>query len=548
MNHSISKKFIISFLIFSLICCNFVIAKNDINYNAMQKFESQIELDYAKKIANMKLDELGKSNEFIIDAAQTVYNDVSSRELFFIFKLLPKGYIIISADYNLPPIIAYSFNSNINEKEDFFIELLKTDINLRLENIDNIPEYLVHERNIKWDNYLFKNTDEISISNFEQWPPEGTTPTEGWILTTWSQNSPYNDFCPIDPNSESRSVAGCPAVAIAQILNYHKTINDVIFDDNDDYLHNYVNRYWIDNDHEEFDFPSFPDLNDYLSILNNHYVEDIEITDEDKAALNFACGVAAKQVYSGSVSGTFGVNQAYDAYIKFNCSDIVLLEEDNSNIYDRIIQNIKEAYPVHLAVVTPAWDSGHNLIIDGYNTDNFYHLNFGWGGQLDAWYLLPEEIPYGLTVIEGVIVDILLNENTSDLYCNGKLSWIDVSPGTTLYSNFTVENIGAIESHLNWNIESTPDWGTWEFIPSSGRNLSPENGSVKVEVKVVAPDKKGKEFIGGIKIVNEDFPGDSQYIQASLITPKIKNDLKIGFYKFIIKNQILFPKILNYLL
>ena len=70
--------------------------------------------------------------------------------------------------------------------------------------------------------------------DFQQWPPEGTTLTEGWVETNWHQNSPYNDFCPIDPSSGDRGVAGCPAVAMAQILNYHRTINNVFFNDSDE--------------------------------------------------------------------------------------------------------------------------------------------------------------------------------------------------------------------------------------------------------------------------------------------------------------------------
>ena len=549
MRQIIKKKLIISILIILFICCNFVEAKNDNYFSIKEKSKEQIKLGSAEKIAYMKLNELEKSEDYFINDIRIIYADDSSKELFFIFNLLPKGFLVISANYNLPPIIAYSFSNDIygNPNDNFLIELLKADINLRLDNIEKIPDYILHERNSKWDNYL-KNNDEVLYLDFEQWPPEGTTPTDGWIITTWNQNSPYNDFCPLDPSSGTRSIAGCPAVTMSQILNYHKTINNVFFNDTDDYLHNYVNRYWIDNDHEEYDFPSFPELNEYLSVLNDHYVNEIVLTDEDKAALNFACGIAAKQVYTGSASGTFGVNQAYDAYIKFNCDNIELIDNDDSDLYDRISQNIKEGYPVHLAVVTPAWDSGHNLIIDGYNTDDFYHLNFGWGGQYDAWYQLPNEIPYGLTVIEGVIVDILFNDNRSDLSCNGKLSWIDVSPGTTLYGNFTIENIGVSESFLNWSIESVPDWGTWELTPSSGSNLTPDDGSVKVEVKVVAPDKKGKEYIGGIKIVNEEFRGDSHYIQVTLITPKIHNTFNIDFFKFIVKYQNSLPKILHYFL
>ena len=60
----------------------------------------------------------------------------------------------------------------------------------------------------------------------------------------------------------------------------------------------------------------------------------------------------------------------------------------------------------HLAVVNPQGTAGHNVVVDGYNTDDYFHLNFGWGGQSNGWYLLPDEIPYDLTVVEGVIVDI----------------------------------------------------------------------------------------------------------------------------------------------
>ena len=72
-------------------------------------------------------------------------------------------------------------------------------------------------------------------------------------------------------------------------------------------------------------------------------------------------------------------------------------------------ENIENALPVHLAVVDPAWSSGHNVVVDGHNADNYFHLNFGWGGYSNGWYLLPDEFPYGLTVLEGVVVDIVPN-------------------------------------------------------------------------------------------------------------------------------------------
>jgi hypothetical protein len=81
-----------------------------------------------------------------------------------------------------------------------------------------------------------------------------------------------------------------------------------------------------------------------------------------------------------------------------------------------------QALPAHLAVVDSSETSGHNLVVDGYNTDDYYHLNFGWGGGSNGWYLLPDEIPYGLTVIEGVIVDITPGFVTGDGFESGDTS------------------------------------------------------------------------------------------------------------------------------
>lgn len=486
----------------------------------------QIGINSATKIANTKLSRLGKSNDFSIGTSTEIYRDNGNVVLLYIFDLQPKGYIVLSADSDLPPVIAYSFTDNFwsdVSENNILLQILIADIELRLENIKNLPENIIESRNLLWNKFLDEENENLINTDFEQWPPEGTTSTGGWLETKWHQNSPFKDFCPMD--GDKRSVAGCPAVAMAQILNYHKTTNNVAFNDSDDYYHSYGNRFWIDDDHEEYDFPSFPELNDYLDTLAYHYDNQLLITDEDKATLNFACGVAATQVYASGGSGTFGVDQAYDAYIRFGCDTVELLDESNTDLYERVSQNMKDAFPAHLAVVTPSWNAGHNLVIDGYNTDDYYHLNFGWGGTYNGWYLIPDEIiipDYELTVIEGIIVDIMDNDAGPDLDCNGALSWIDVKSGDVVTGSFTVENIGEPTSELDWEIESYPTWGTWTFAPLNGDDLTPEAGAITVEVSVVAPDKKNKEFDGGIKIVNRVAGGDQCYIQVSLATPRIK--------------------------
>ena len=73
------------------------------------------------------------------------------------------------------------------------------------------------------------------------------------------------------------------------------------------------------------------------------------------------------------------------------------------------------ALPAHIAVVDPGWTIGHNMVVDGYNTNDYYHINFGWGGSYNGWYLIPNGLPYGLTVVEGVIVDIIPHDHILNL-------------------------------------------------------------------------------------------------------------------------------------
>ena len=88
----------------------------------------------------------------------------------------------------------------------------------------------------------------------------------------------------------------------------------------------------------------------------------------------------------------------------------------DTSAYTYMTANMKAALPAHLAIVNETWTSGHNVVVDGYNTNNYYHINFGWGGLYNNWYLVPDELPFSLTVIEGVIVDILKSQvNISEI-------------------------------------------------------------------------------------------------------------------------------------
>jgi len=108
--------------------------------------------------------------------------------------------------------------------------------------------------------------------------------------------------------------------------------------------------------------------------------------------------------------------------------------------------------------------------------------------------------------------------NQPDLDCYGDLSWTGVTPGDTVSGSITVENIGDIDSLLDWQIDSYPDWGDWTFDPDGGDDLL-AGTQVTVDVEIVAPDEPETEFTGEVKIVNSENPDDTCVIDVSLATP-----------------------------
>jgi hypothetical protein len=196
---------------------------------------------------------------------------------------------------------------------------------------------------------------------------------------------------------------------MAQILNCHKKIHHTRLDDGDDYYHSYGagNSYWIDNDYLSRDFPCFDSLNVYLEDIEDVWLNGGTFTSKLKAALSFACGVTARQVYTSSVSGTFGLDQAHMSFQRFGYISSLLVYPEDTTFNSQVAEDVKIARPVQLGLLVDGGGGGHNVVVDGYNTDEFYHFNFGWGGSANGWYTLPPtSIPYNLTIIEGAVLNI----------------------------------------------------------------------------------------------------------------------------------------------
>ncbi len=366
-----------------------------------------------------------KSSDATISASQILSSNRAN--LVYIFGLEPDGFIAMSADNDVYPIIAYSFRNNPNETGNIMLDILPEDVSNRSE-YNQISRDRGLANNLIWDQYY---AGVQLRTGFEQWPAGETAGTDGWVETTWNQSGVYNQFCPLD-NSGVRSVVGCAATTMAMIMDFHRYIGNVSFSDADDY-YTLSEGMHIDDDHEERDYPAFPELNEYLEDLIMHYQSEIPITDEDKAALSFAVGVSVEMDYSSFGSGAsegFAISFIY----KFGYDNAEEVEYEDYDFFERMQENMIMMRPVGMVISTNSSNpSVHSIVVDGNNTDDYYHLNYGWGtSNSTCWYSLPEGMPSGYTIIIAALMDI--EGGTVPVEVFGNVMTDGISPvGTEIY-------------------------------------------------------------------------------------------------------------------
>ncbi|MEN6427354.1 MAG: C10 family peptidase [Phycisphaerales bacterium] len=341
---------------------------------------------------------------------RTVQDD-DGTVLAYVADLDPCGFVALSADTDIAPVIAYSFNASFPASQDAsnpLYRMLWADLHLRTKALMEHPELKTAQTAEQWDLLAGGETDDANDSSFQQWPSENTTSTGGLLETAWVQSEPYNAFCPKDPVDGVRSYVGCVATAFAQLVHYHK-VCDVRFSQDDSYTT--TSGIQIDADSELYDFLSFEMLNGYLDTIRLKYSQGADLSDTDIAALNFACGAAVEMDYSSNGSGAtlytvqttlldrFGYYSA-DMYGGLTRDALIALQE-----------NVINGLPALLSFSPPDNWGGHVVVCDGYNTDGEYHLNFGWGvtrpqEMTEAWYSLPTAFLYKDCIITESILNI----------------------------------------------------------------------------------------------------------------------------------------------
>ena len=209
---------------------------------------------------------------------------------------------------------------------------------------------------------------------------------EQMMSSKWSQGSPYNDLCPLDAGR--RSVTGCVATAMAQILYYQreKSVTETTAA-----IPGYST--WTKN-------ISVPGIEAGAPLdwdnMKDTYSSASDLQKKAVAQLMLYCGVAAKMDYTNSSSGAQS-HDAYEAFAKYfgygksvRYVDYTTVTSDDE--WDRIVYaEMQAGRPVYVSGANS--DVGHAFVADGYDGNLHYHINWGWGGQSDGYYYLTNLTP-----------------------------------------------------------------------------------------------------------------------------------------------------------
>lgn len=219
----------------------------------------------------------------------------------------------------------------------------------------------------------------------------------------YDQGEPYNRKCPV-LNNEGRSVTGCVATAMAQVMRFYQHPS----------CGTGTSSYTGSSGAVTYDFSKHPFnwnliLEDYSSqSYTNAQAEAV-------AELMLACGASVNMKYSADGSGSnadkaaLALKNNFDYPKAANLELYVSTEEIRQNILvevwgEALRMNIDAGHPVIYAGSSGNAITGHCFVVDGYKFDadgnTYFHINWGWSGANDGWFLItgfqptPDETNY----------------------------------------------------------------------------------------------------------------------------------------------------------
>ena len=288
-----------------------------------------------------------------LDKALTRSDASDGIPAFYIFNAKEgEGFVIVSADDRTEAVLGYSYNGRID--------------------IDNMPE------NLRWWLHGYAEQIKSLPADYQPLSPRSTRTSREAIpvllATKWNQSPPYNLMCPeIDG---WRCPTGCVATAVAQVMYYYQSPASCPA------------------------IPAFMNLERLPATtfkwdkMKTEYSWDETGESADAVAeLMRYCGQSNGMIYSKESSSAAIQNRLMIKYFGYSKNMRRLFRYDYSDahwesiIYDELAQSHPVFYDGS-ADPESARESGHQFICDGYDGNGKYHMNWGWGGFCDGFYLL----------------------------------------------------------------------------------------------------------------------------------------------------------------
>ena len=287
------------------------------------------------------------------------------------------GFILVAADDRVTPILGYSLTNGIS------FDKMPENLYSWLEGYNNEIVRIKNEsqnQNKNWNGNLHNNGPKTVYGPL--------------IETAWNQSPYYNAQCPAD-SLGNKTIAGCVAVAGAQIMKYwnHPTTGY----GSHSYHHNAWGTLSADFGATTYDWSHMPDsLNGLSTIIGINAV----------ATLIYHVGVAVEMDYGISYSAAYTNNRigvtkptlenALVERFKYvpTLHSVFRADYSPEQWKEILVNELSNSRP--MIYTGSNTESGHSFVCDGYNSStDLFHFNWGWVGAYDGWFVITDLHPEG---------------------------------------------------------------------------------------------------------------------------------------------------------
>lgn len=349
-----------------------------LNLFVLWLFAAHVDEQTAKTVGGNFLSSLATASDRSPNELQLVFRSgtdgyVDENVTYFYVFQDQHGFVIVSGDDRSIPILAYSdqgeFDANdMPPSARKWLEGYKTQLRDIIVN-DVAP---TEEITSQWERFAHG-----SVGN------ESRAAVNPLVDTRWDQSPFVNALCP------GGSVTGCVATAMAQIMKYWDyPTNGSGFHS---YNHNTYGTLSASFGNTTYQWGSMP---------NN-----VNSSNNAVATLMYHCGVSVDMQYSPQVSNAYVINSqspiqhcseyALKTYFGYDPSmQGVVRSGYNDNQWINLLKGELDASrPILYAGFGSG--GGHAFVCDGYDNNNFFHFNWGWGGAYDGFFSINALNPSG---------------------------------------------------------------------------------------------------------------------------------------------------------